>query len=124
MNKQKIKRIELDVAPRAGIAAEFLGAWHGAAKAVTPATPRISFESVSQMHSVITDRRLELMRAVAQAPGTSIKALAEGLGRDYKNVHGDVTRLLELGLLDRADDGGLSAPYDEVVIHARISAAA
>lgn len=124
MSKQITKRIEIDVAPEAGIASEFLAAWKGAARATAAATPRITFETASQLHAAVSDKRLELMRAVAQAPGTSIKALAGRLGRDYKNVHTDVSMLLGLGLLERVEDGGLSAPYDEIVIHARICSAA
>jgi hypothetical protein len=39
-------------------------------------------------------------------------------------VHTDVTDLVELGLLDRADDGTLLAPYDEILIHVGIRDAA
>jgi predicted transcriptional regulator len=46
------------------------------------------------------------------------------LGRDYKNVHTDVTGLVEIGLMDRGEDGTLSTPYDEIIIHAGIRDAA
>jgi hypothetical protein len=35
-----------------------------------------------------------------------------------------VTGLVELGLMDRGEDGTLSTPYDEIVIHAGIRDAA
>lgn len=124
MSKHTAKRIEIEVAPAAAIASEFLAAWKGAARATEPATARITFESANQLHSAISDKRLELMRAVAQAPSISIKALAERLGRDYKNVHTAVGLLLDLGLLERTENGGLWARYDEIVIHAQIRSAA
>ena len=124
MSRLTIKRIEIDVAPPRGVADEFLTAWQNAGDARLPATPRITFETASQMHSVISEKRLALMRAVADTPELNIKALSERLQRDYKNVHADVTMLVELGLLERAADGSLVAPFDEVVIHARIRAAA
>jgi len=36
----------------------------------------------------------------------------------------DVTSIVELGLLERGEDGMLSAPYDEMFIHAGIRDAA
>jgi predicted transcriptional regulator len=45
-------------------------------------------------------------------------------GRNYKSVHTDATGLVELGLMDRDEDGALSTPYDEIVIHAGIRDAA
>lgn len=124
MNRPTIKRIEIDVAPPRGAADEFLAVWANAGSASVSATPRITFETADQMHSAISEKRLELMRAVAATPELNMKALAERLQRDYKNVHTDVTMLVELGLLERAADGSLTAPFDEIVIHAQIRAAA
>lgn len=124
MNQATIKRIEIDVAPPQGVANEFLSAWASADAASIPATPRITFETASQMHSAISEKRLELMREVAKTPGMNIRALADQLQRDYKNVHTDVAMLVELGLIEHAADGSLIAPFDEIVIHAQIRAAA
>ncbi|MDA1372060.1 MAG: hypothetical protein O2971_15020 [Proteobacteria bacterium] len=45
-------------------------------------------------------------------------------GRNYKNVYNDAKTLVELGLLDENGEGGLTAPFDEVVIHAPLRDAA
>ncbi|MHB1735286.1 MAG: HVO_A0114 family putative DNA-binding protein [Acidithiobacillus sp.] len=50
--------------------------------------------------------------------------MARNLGRDYKNVHTDVAHLIDLGLLEKNERGELSAPYDEMVIHAFVRDAA
>jgi hypothetical protein len=50
----------------------------------------------------------------------NVRQLAEGLGRNYKNVHTDVRDLVELGLLEKSDQGRLTAPFDEIVIHAEL----
>ena len=50
--------------------------------------------------------------------------LARALGRDYKNVHTDVQALIELGLLEKDERGGLRAPFDEIVIRAGLRKAA
>ena len=76
------------------------------------------------MFSVITEKRLELLRHVASNEGLNIRQLAQSPGRDYKNVHTDVTELVDLGLLERNDIGTLSAPFDEIVIYAGIRDAA
>jgi hypothetical protein len=44
----------------------------------------------------------------------SIYELAKRLERDYKNVHTDVTRLAELGLIERRADGGVVVPWEAV----------
>jgi predicted transcriptional regulator len=36
--------------------------------------------------------------------------------RNYSNVHTDVTRLEELGLIERTDDGLVSVPHESVEI--------
>jgi predicted transcriptional regulator len=43
-------------------------------------------------------------------------ALAKTLGRNYSNVHGDIARLIALGLVER-DSDGVRAPFDELEIH-------
>ena len=57
---------------------------------------------------------------MASHDGLNVRLLADGLARDYENVHADVSKLLELGLLERGDDGRLTAPSEEIVIHAGI----
>ena len=42
--------------------------------------------------------------------------LSKALGRNYSNVHGDVQRLMALGLVER-DGDGVRAPFDELEIH-------
>lgn len=74
----------------------------------------VGFESLSQMLAVFTPRRLELIGALRERGPSSIAALARALGRDYKNVHGDVTALIEWMAVERADDGTVSVPWDEI----------
>ena len=44
----------------------------------------------------------------------SIYQLAKRLGRDYKNVHTDVTALIGLGLIERQGDTRILVPWDVV----------
>jgi predicted transcriptional regulator len=43
-------------------------------------------------------------------------ALAKTANRNYSNIHTDVSRLLELGLIDRSEDGLVSVPFDAIEI--------
>jgi predicted transcriptional regulator len=52
----------------------------------------------------------------------SIRALANELGRDYKNVHTDVRRLENTGLITRTKDEKVKVPWD--LVEARLLLAA
>jgi hypothetical protein len=52
-------------------------------------------------------------------PGPNTRQVSKALGRDYKNVHGDVAVLSEIGLLEKDARGRITAPFDEIVIRAR-----
>jgi predicted transcriptional regulator len=45
-----------------------------------------------------------------------VYALAKAAGRNYSNVHTDVGRLEELGLIERTDEGAVSVPFEAVEI--------
>jgi len=86
--------------------------------------PRLAFGNLKDLFSAITQKRLEMIRYIAEHEGLNTRQLAQKLGRDYKNVYQDVIDLVELGLLDKDDKGLLSAPFDEIVIHAPVRDAA
>jgi predicted transcriptional regulator len=118
-----MNRIEIGVlTPEAALRA-FAEAWH-VLEAGAAVTPRLVFGSLRELFSAITEKRLDLLRYVAAHEGLNVRQLALQLGRDYKNVHTDVISLVDLGLLERGEDGTLSTPYDEIVIHAGIRDAA
>ncbi|HEY3909841.1 MAG TPA: helix-turn-helix domain-containing protein [Stellaceae bacterium] len=74
----------------------------------------ISFASPELLWKVITPKRLELLRALTGAGPISIREIARRVGRDVKSVYGDVQALLKAGILDRAEDGHIRLPYDEI----------
>lgn len=73
----------------------------------------ISFATVADLRTVLTDRRLELLQTLMWMEGAaeSIAALADDLGRDYRAVHDDVSLLSDHGLLFVVDDGQAKRPY-------------
>lgn len=118
-----MNRIEIGVLSPEGALRAFAETWH-ATEAGQEATPRLVFGSLRELFSAITEKRLDLLRHIAAREGLNTRQLSLSLGRDYKNVHTDVRKLIELGLVERGEDGTLSTPYDEIVIHAGIRDAA
>ncbi|GAB6878859.1 hypothetical protein JCM17823_11330 [Halorubrum gandharaense] len=73
----------------------------------------VSFGSVGDLRKMLTDRRIELLRALMAIDGAaeSISALAEELDRDYHTVHDDVTLLADHGLLFVVEEGNSKRPF-------------
>ena len=46
----------------------------------------------------------------------SISALAKLLGRDYKNVHGDVAALTEWMAIEKDEHGLIYAPFSDIAV--------
>ncbi|MBV6306790.1 hypothetical protein KVP10_18030 [Candidimonas humi] len=76
----------------------------------------VGFDDVSQMLAVFTPRRWELIAALRETGLTSISALAKLLGRDYKNVHGDVTALMEWMAIEKDEQGLIHAPFADIAV--------
>jgi len=74
----------------------------------------ISFASAELLWKVITPKRWEVLRAMTGAGPIAIREVARRVDRDVKSVHGDTHALLKAGVLNRADDGRIVFPYDEV----------
>lgn len=91
---------------------ETLGAAEAVAEGETPPAV-VSFATVGELRKILTDRRIELLRALMNIDGAaeSISALAEDLGRDYRTVHDDVTLIAGYGLVFTVADGQSKRPY-------------
>ena len=77
---------------------------------------RLSFESARSLFADLTPARLDLLDTLRRAGPGSVYTLAKVAGRNYSNVHTDVSRLQELGLIERALDGMISVPFEAVEI--------
>jgi predicted transcriptional regulator len=73
----------------------------------------VSFRTVGELRKILTDRRIELLRALQATDGAaeSISALAADLDRDYRTVHDDVSMLADHGLVYLVEDGQSKRPY-------------
>jgi len=118
-----MNRIEIEVLSSRAALTAFARTWRQS-RAGRKATPRLAFGSIAELFSAVSEKRLELIRHVASNEGLQIRPLARALERNYKNVHTDVRALIELGLLQKDERGGLLAPFDEIVIRAGLREAA
>lgn len=76
----------------------------------------VGFKNVSQMLSVFTPKRWDLLATLREQGAMSIAELARTLQRDYKNVHNDVERLIEWRAIERDAQGKVFTPYSEIVV--------
>ena len=76
----------------------------------------LNFESARALFSDLTGARLDLLDTLRRVGPCSVYALAKAADRNYSNVHTDVSRLEELGLIERNDDDSLYVPFESVEI--------
>ncbi len=82
----------------------------------------LSFPDMETLLSVLTPKRFTLLRTLRQTGPSSIRALAAAAGRDYKAVHGDVTTLIENGLIERQAVDRVAVLWDSVGAEFRLAA--
>ena len=101
----------------------FEAAWHLASGRKPPAPLAIlSFGDLPLLAKNLTPARWELLKRLKEAGPLTIFALARLIERDYKNVHTDVSRLLELKLLEKNQEGQVSVPWQAVRAELKLSA--
>lgn len=83
----------------------------------------IAFETPELLWKTLTEKRWEILRAMAGEGPMSIREAARRVGRDVKAVHGDVKALLDAGVLDRTEDGRVVFPYDAIHVDFTLKAA-
>lgn len=93
----------------------FEDAWNRVASGAS-ATPlyAILFSDLPALLAALTPRRWQMLERLRAVGPMTIFALAKLLGRNYKNVHTDVARFAEMGLVERRRDGLVAVPWDVV----------
>jgi predicted transcriptional regulator len=76
----------------------------------------LSFATPAQLVSELSPKRMELLRVLKKSGPLSIRALAKAMGRNYSNVHADVRRLIEHGLIEKDAGDRVLVPWDDVVV--------
>ena len=115
-----MKTVVLEVRSPRDSMAGFVNAWKtGRAEK----SARIAFASPELLWQVLTAKRWKLLKALCGIGPVSIREAARRVDRDVKAVHGDVTALLNAGVLDRAEGGGIIFPFDAVKVEFMLQAA-
>ena len=115
-----MKTVTLDVRTPADLMADFTHAW---TTGKPQKSARISFATPELLWRVLTAKRWELLKVLCGAGPVSIREAARRVGRDVKAVHGDVTALLNTGILNRTDNGRIVFPYEAVKVEFLLHAA-
>ncbi len=115
-----MKTVTLDVRDSSESMAKFVRAWK---TGKSEKSVRISFATPELLWKVLTTKRWELLKALCGAGPVSIREAARRVGRDVKAVHSDITALLNAGVLDRAEGGGIIFPFEAVKVEFLLQAA-
>jgi predicted transcriptional regulator len=84
---------------------------------------RISFATPELLWKVLTAKRWELLKVLCGAGPVSIREASRRVERDVKAVHSDITALLNAGVIDRVEGGGIVFPYEAVKVEFLLEAA-
>ena len=117
------RKIEVTVGTMSDALDRFEQAWQrGVAGSSRISEVRLTFESLPILLKNLTPARWKLLEAVKRSGPMSINELARLLERNYKNVHTDVTRLIELGLIGRLPDQRIVVAWDTIAAEVKLAA--
>ncbi len=96
----KIKKIDIGIKGLKESLGDFAATWKKleAGKRVKK-EEGIYFESVDAMRSVLTNKRLLILKTIKEKEPGSVYELAKLLNRDLKNISQDIKLLAEVGLV-------------------------
>ena len=84
----------------------------------------MSFATPELLFTRLNDNRWKVLPALIGASKTGVRELARRVGRDVRRVHEDATILVDLGLVEKTDDGKILCPFAEIHLDMRIKKAA
>ena len=80
----------------------------------------IGFQDIGLYFAIFTPRCWDLLGALREAGPMTTAELARYVKRDYKNVHNDVSKLIEWYAVEKDEQGRVFAPYAEIVVDVRL----
>ena len=107
------KQLEIRLGAAGDALDRFEAAWHRVeeGRAMRP-LEILSVENLPLLLRTLSPARWGLLERLRVEGPLSIYELAKRLGRDYKNVHTDVTQLAAIGLVERRADGLAAVTWD------------
>ena len=107
------KVLEIRVGPAADALDRFEAAWNRRVEGQPVRTLQVlTVPDLPMLLKTLSPARWTLLEALRGAGPVSIYELARRLGRNYKNVHTDVTQLAALGLIERSSDNRVLVPWN------------
>ena len=113
-----MRTVTLEVSSREETNRRLLRAFEG-----RPQGAFISFDTQALLFRVLTQKRWELLAALAGAGPMTLREAARRVGRDVKAVHGDVHALLNAGILQKTAQSRIVFPFDAVRVNFMLKAA-
>jgi predicted transcriptional regulator len=121
--RERLKTLYVRISAQDDALDRFEAAWHLASGRKPPEPlALLSFADLPLLTKNLTPARWDLLRHLAKAGPMTVYALAKLLERDYKNVHTDVARLAELGLIEKTADALVRVAWDAVRAELRLGA--
>ena len=71
---------------------------------------RLNFETFADVEQLMRSSNLELLKAIVDKDPESIRQTADAVGRDYKEVHRNLSELESLGVIELIEVGGSKRP--------------
>lgn len=120
-----MRKVEIGVQSLKQMGVDILAAWNVAEQGNPPPTKEaLYFSDMHSLLSTLTPARWKLLEVLKETGPLSVYALAKKAERHYSNVHADVARLLELGLMSRDEQQRVYVPWDEIHADFALRAAA
>jgi predicted transcriptional regulator len=114
------RRLDVRVGGAGDALDRFEAAWNRVAEGrAAPQLAVLSFADLPLLLKTLTPARWAILQSLGEKATASIYELAKRLGRDYKNVHTDVSALVSLGLIAK-DEKGLTVPWQAVRAELRV----
>jgi predicted transcriptional regulator len=115
------RRLELRVGPPRDALDRFEAAWNRIQEgARLQPLSILLLEDLPSLVRSLTPARWALVKNLKEQGACSVYELAKRLGRNYKNVHTDVARLVELGLVERKSDTRVEVTWEAVRAELRL----
>ena len=84
----------------------------------------ISFDSAVSLWKIISPAKQQILHVMSGSGVIGVRELARQVGRDVSAIHRDLQVLIVTGIVDRAENGEVIFPYDDVHVDFRLSGAA
>jgi predicted transcriptional regulator len=105
--------LEVRIGPPGDALDRFEAAWNRLAEGrKVPTLHVLTMQDLPALLRALSPARFQLLAALKDAGPVSVYQLSRRLERNYKNVHTDVAQLAALGVIQRAEDGRVSVPWD------------